>query len=224
MIFTTRILDQSQLAIARGLIGGAAVSDGRRSAFGAAGKVKNNLQVALDERGSAQLATLVVDALSRSQPFFRQALPSEISAPMINCHAPGMHYGPHYDAPVFMSPAGQRIRADLSATLFVTPPDQYEGGELTILRDGQAQEIKLAAGQLVVYPASLLHEVRPVRSGTRHAIVFWVQSMIQDKESRELFYRLDDVVERISRRIPEGDEVRDLVGVFSGLGRLWLKP
>ena len=178
----------------------------------------------LDADSGAQLASLEVEGLRISQQFFRQALPAEISAPMINCHAQGMHYGSHYDAPSFTSPSGQRIRADLSATIFLTPPEQYEGGELAILSEGQSQEFKLAAGQMVVYPASPLHEVRPLRSGTRHAIVFWVQSMIQDKESRELFYRLDDAIERVSRHVPESDELRDLLGVFSGFGRLWLRP
>lgn len=224
MIHTGAFFNDGELNQARGATRRAQKVDGGHSAMGAAGAVKRNQQYQLGPSDTAELSALVVNALRRNMDVFRMALPAEISTPMINFYDKGMTYGAHYDAPLFSAPGGNRMRADLSATVFLTNPADYTGGELVMLNDGQERAIKLAAGHIVVYPAALLHEVRPVLSGSRHAVVFWIQSMIQDQERRELFYRLDRAIEQVARKLPDSDEVRDLSGVFSGLGRVWLEP
>lgn len=224
MVFCDAVFGERELAHVRAMLARSQACDGRGSAAGAAGAVKRNQQFDLSPADTGELTGLVVNALRSHMGFFRAALPAEISQPMINCYRPGMAYGPHFDSPSFVAPGGARVRADLSATLFLTPPGQYEGGELVIWQDGASEAVKGEAGQLVVYPASQLHEVTEVRSGTRHAVVFWIQSMIRRDDERLLFYRLDKAIEDVSRELPNSQAVRDLTGVFSGLGRLWMEP
>jgi len=140
--------------------------------------------------------------------------------PMINRYAAGMCYGPHYDSPVFHAPNGRQVRGDLSVTLFLSEPLDYEGGELVDALSGR--RVKVGAGSLVLYPTGGLHEVTPVTSGTRHAVIFWVQSMVRDHEQRALLTALDECVERVSAKVPASDEVRQLTGIFSNLGRMWI--
>ena len=229
MIYAGPALSTDELASARDLMQRAQLTDGRESAPGAAGAVKHNLQSAPQAQTAAALAAIIIGALQRNMDFFRMALPAELSVPMFNCYRPGMCYGAHYDAPTFQAGDGRRMRADLSATLFLSTPESYDGGELVMMEGGHGcavneREFKLPAGHIIVYPAALLHQVREVRSGERHAAVFWIQSMIRSLEERELFYRLDRAVQDVSAKLPGSAEVRDLTGVFTGLGRLWLNP
>jgi hypothetical protein len=123
--------------------------------------------------------------------------------------------------PFMPTPDGPRIRGDLSATLFLSDPADYEGGELCFTRVGTEERIKLNAGDLFLYPASTLHHVAPVTRGERLAVVFWVQSMIRDHEKREMVVGLDGLVGRVAERLPGSTEVRDLAGVVGNLTRMW---
>ncbi len=221
MYIVENVLNAEELGWVRQLAANGRFGDGRRSAAGMAAAAKQNQQLETTPEQAQQLATLVISAIRRSGRFYRVALPLEISMPMVNRYAPGMCYGPHYDSPVFNSPDGRQVRGDLSVTLFISRPDEYEGGELHDSKSGQ--RIKLAAGSLVVYPTGGLHEVTPVTQGARHAVIFWVQSMVRDHEQRALLTALDKCVEDVSARMPPGsEEVRQLTGVFANLGRMWI--
>jgi PKHD-type hydroxylase len=214
------VLTREELGWAQKLAAEGRFSDGRGSAGGAAGTVKQNQQLEMTPEAGQQLCGMVIAALQRSNRFYRAALPLEISTPMINRYAPGMCYGPHYDSPVFHAPNGSQVRGDLSVTLFISNPADYDGGELHDSMSGK--RVKLDAGSLVVYPSGGLHEVTPVTRGARHAIIFWVQSMVRDHEQRALLASLDECVEKVSSRLPASDEVRQLTGVFANLGRMWI--
>jgi PKHD-type hydroxylase len=214
------VLTREELGWAQKLAAEGRFSDGRSSAGGAAGTAKQNQQLEMTPEAGQQLCGMVIAALQRSNRFYRAALPLEISAPMINRYAPGMCYGPHYDSPVFHAPNGSQVRGDLSVTLFISNPADYDGGELHDSMSGK--RVKLDAGSLVVYPSGGLHEVTPVTRGARHAIIFWVQSMVRDHEQRALLASLDECVEKVSSRLPASDEVRQLTGVFANLGRMWI--
>jgi len=214
------VLSKEELAWVQQLIAGGRFSDGRSSAGGVAGSAKQNQQLDLSPELGQQLSGMVIGALQRSNRFYRSALPLEVSAPMINRYAPGMSYGPHYDSPVFHAPNGSQVRGDLSVTLFITPSAEYDGGELHDSMSGR--RVKLEPGSLVVYPSGGLHEVTPVTRGARHAIVFWVQSMVRDHEQRALLTALDECVEKVSMKLPASEEVRQLTGVFANLGRMWI--
>jgi PKHD-type hydroxylase len=194
---------------------------GGESASGTAERVKANEQLQNTPADERMLGELVFQALGRHREFHRRALPLELSVPMINRYGPGMSYGPHYDRAFMMGANNRQIRADLSATLFVAPPEDYDGGELSIVQEGHDGSVKLEAGSLFLYPACMLHSVSAVTRGVRLAIIFWVQSMIRDHEQRSLVSNLDQVVGTLAARMPGSIEVRELSGVVNSLTRMW---
>jgi PKHD-type hydroxylase len=216
-----QVLTAAEIRAIRGLIGRSRFADGVTSAHGAARQVKANQQLECSREDHQRLVEIVFGALHRHRGFSRTALPLEISAPMLNRYAVGMTYGAHYDTPFIPTPDGPRIRGDLSATLFLTDPADYDGGELCFARVGAEARIKLHAGDLFLYPASTLHSVAPVTRGERLAVVFWVQSMIRDHEKREMVVGLDGLVGRVAERMPGSTEVRDLAGIVGNLTRMW---
>jgi PKHD-type hydroxylase len=220
MYIVENVLTGEELAWVGQLVSRCSFVDGKVSAGGVAASGKRNQQLAMPPEAAQELAGMVIAALQRSNRFFRVALPLEVSMPMINRYSPGMSYGPHYDSSIFHAPNGRQIRGDLSVTLFLTPPEEYDGGELVDETSGK--RVKLGAGHLAVYPTGGLHEVTPVTRGERVAIVFWVQSMVRDHEQRALLSSLDECVERVSARLPASDEVRNLSGIFANLGRMWI--
>ena len=217
------VLSPGELAEVRAMIARAWAVSGATSALGMAREVKANEQFTLAPDDAQKLANLVFAALKRNPLFYRYALPIDVSAPMINRYAQGMYYGPHYDASVMPSPSGAEIRTDFSATLFISEPDEYDGGDLLFDAMGMKSEIKLRAGDMILYPAGLLHEVRPVTRGARHAVVFWVQSRIAENEQRQLLFRMDEAVGALAHKHPDLSEVRELLGVFQNLSRMWMR-
>ena len=215
------VLAPAELEQVRALAASGKFSDGKGSAVGAAASVKANQQAELSPEQHGALANIVFPALRRHREFKRLALPVELSVLMINRYAPGMKYGAHYDAPFMAAPNGKEIRADLSATLFLTPPADYDGGELCIVTASQEQRVKLKAGDLCLYPSGHLHQVAEVTRGARLAVVFWVQSMIRDHEKRHLVSDLDGVVGSLAERMPGSVELRNASGVVNALMRLW---
>jgi len=215
------VLGAEDLEWIRALVRRSQFSGGSASAHGAAQQVKANQQLECSRADHEQLVQRVFGSLYRNAKFSRIALPLEISVPMINRYVEGMTYGPHYDHPFMPTPDGPRIRGDLSATLFVSDAQDYDGGELCFARVGGEQRVKLKAGDLFLYPSSTLHHVAPVTRGERLAVVFWVQSMIRDHEKRCMVADLDSLVGRLAERMPGSAEVRDLAGVVGNLTRMW---
>ena len=216
-----QVLGPAEIEAIRGLVGRSRFADGTVSAHGAARHVKANQQLECSRGDHQRLVEIVFGALHRHRDFSRTALPLEISVPMLNRYGVGMCYGAHYDMPFMPTPDGPRIRGDLSATLFLSDPADYDGGELCFARVGAEERIKLKAGDLFLYPASTLHSVAPVTRGERLAVVFWIQSMIREHDKREMVVALDGLVARVSDRMPGSTEVRDLAGFVGNLTRMW---
>lgn len=197
--------------------------DGRQTAGGTAAQIKANLQ--LDDRSeTAQtLSHTIVDVLSAHPQFISAALPHKIFPPKFNCYQQGGHYGVHVDNAVMQLPGGyERLRTDLSATLFLSNPDEYDGGELTIETDYGAQTIKLPAGDMIIYPSTSLHQVTEVSQGTRFSAFFWIQSMVRDAQQRAILYDLDQSIQTLTaQQAGPHSEVSRLSAVYHNLIRQW---
>lgn len=216
-----QVLVAGELHAIRDLVKRSHFAEGAASAQGAARQVKANEQLECSREDRQRLVDIVFGALRRHRDFYRLALPLEISLPMVNRYGPGMTYGAHFDMPFMPTPDGPRIRGDLSATLFLSDPEDYDGGELCFVRVGTEERIKLKASDLFLYPASTLHSVTPVTRGERLAVVFWIQSMIREHDKREMVVELDGLVDRVAKRMPGSTEVRDLAGAVGNLIRMW---
>jgi PKHD-type hydroxylase len=196
--------------------------DGKITAGGIAAKAKNNMQVSAKDPVAQQLSDMVVRALGGNALFLSAAMPLEVSPPLFNRYQDGQSYGVHFDAAVIPVPgARHRLRTDLAATLFLSAPDAYDGGELTLEGVHGGQQIKLPAGDMVLYPASSLHSVRPVTRGVRLASVFWVQSLVRGDDDRQILLDLDIAVQRIRNDDPDDPSVLPLTGIYQNLLRRW---
>lgn len=196
--------------------------DGKASAGSQAVLVKDNLQ--LDDRSeTAQtLRNIILARLASHPEFIAAALPKKIFPPKFNCYQHGGHYGLHVDGAIMTLPDGQAMRTDLSVTLFLCDPDEYEGGELVIDSHLGVQEVKLAAGDLILYPSTSLHEVRPVTAGARICSFFWLESMVRQTSRRETLFDLDQSIQQLTReRGGDDSEVRRLSWVYHNLLREW---
>ena len=196
--------------------------DGRVSAGYQGAPVKFNEQV--DERAAvaAECQSIILGALERHPGFISAVLPNEVYPPMFNRYGPGMTFGAHVDGSVRIHPhTGRKLRTDVSATLFLNEPDEYDGGELVVHDAFGAHRVKLAAGDMVVYPATSLHEVTPITRGRRLASFFWVQSLLRDDAQRALLYDLDNAIQRLNQTDADAQARRSLVGVYHNLMRQW---
>ncbi len=196
--------------------------DGRVTAGYQGAPVKFNQQI--DERSETAAACqrIVVSALERNPIFISSVLPNVVYPPMFNRYGEGMKFGAHVDGSVRISPHdGRKIRTDVSATLFLTNPDDYDGGELAVEDTYGRHSVKLPAGDMVVYPATSLHHVAPITRGTRTSCFFWVQSLIRDDSQRALLYEMDGAIQRLNQT--NADEVarRSLIGCYHNLVREW---
>ena len=203
----------------------AAWVDGRVTAGDQSSGAKRNLQVPEDAAEAALLGDIVGKALARSPRFMSAALPLRVYPPLFNRYVEGMGFGAHIDNAVRISPVtGARYRTDLSCTLFLTEPDQYDGGGLVIEGGHETGGVKLPAGDMILYPATSVHRVEPITSGERWASFFWVQSMVADAAQRDVLYDLDQGV--IAARSDLGDDhpaAVALVGVYHNLVRMWAR-
>ena len=218
------VLDADALQALRTLLdqAGDAWVDGRVSAGYQGAPVKSNQQI--DERAEVCLPAqrIVLGALERHPGFISAVLPNEVYPPMFNRYGAGMHFGPHVDGSVRIHPhTGRKLRTDVSATLFLADPATYDGGELQVHDHYGMHAVKGAAGDLVVYPATSLHQVAPVTRGVRLACFFWVQSLVRDDTRRSLLYELDNAVQRLNRTDADAEARRSLVGVYHNLVRQW---
>jgi PKHD-type hydroxylase len=196
--------------------------DGRATAGHQGAQVKRNLQIAEDAPIARELADPILAALERNALFISAALPARVYPPLFNRYEGGMHFGGHVDGAVRLVPGSAvRIRTDLSATLFISPPEDYDGGELVIEDTYGAHKVKLPAGDMVLYPASSLHRVAPVTRGARIASFFWVQSMVRDDAQRVLLFDMDMAIVRLTREAPGHEALVALTGCYHNLLRMW---
>lgn len=185
--------------------------------------VKSNEQLSASKEPATTLANHVLKILGRHPLFLSAALPEQIYPPVFNRYTNGGHYGVHVDSAIMHLPNGRDIlRSDLSATLFLTEPADYEGGELEIESSFGAQSVKLKAGDMVLYPSSSLHQVTPVTKGSRVAMILWLQSMVRDVSARENLFELDQSIQELTKILgPESEQVVRLSGVYHNLMRRW---
>jgi PKHD-type hydroxylase len=219
------ILTQDEIQAARALLGADAPwIDGRSSAGGQALAQKRNEQLAQDSAQSQQLRALVLTALQRDPLFFSAALPKKIFNPLFNRYSGDSNfYGAHVDGAVLRSKSpDQWVRSDISCTLFLAQPDEYEGGELRIQEAHSERHVKLPAGDLVLYPSSTVHHVAPVTSGARIASFFWIESMVRSTEQRLLLWNMDMHLLKLRSQVGEHDAaVVGLTGTYHNLLRMW---
>jgi PKHD-type hydroxylase len=216
------ILTPAQIREFRTALDAAAWVDGRVTAGFQSAHVKHNEQLPEDHPTAKQLGDLVLTSLERTPLFIAAALPLRVFPPLFNRYEPGHGFGTHVDNAIRQSKQfGLRIRTDLSATLFLNAPDEYDGGELVVEDRYGAHAAKLPAGHMVLYPASSLHHVRPVTRGARIASFFWIQSMLRGDEQRTLLFDLDTALQELSRDVPDHPAVVRLTGVYHNLLRAW---
>ena len=197
--------------------------DGRSSAGGQALAHKRNEQLSQDSAPSQQLRALVLAALQRDALFFSAALPKKIFNPLFNRYSGESNfYGDHVDGAVLRSQSTQQwVRSDISCTLFLAEPHEYDGGELRIQEAHSERLVKLPAGDMVLYPSSSVHQVTPVTRGARVASFFWVQSMVRDDGQRRLMFDLDVSIRRLTQDVPDHPALVQLTGVYHNLLRQW---
>jgi len=222
LLHVRNVLDAGQLARFREQLDGATWHDGRVTAGYQSARAKNNGQLAEDDPVARELGGIVLDALGRSASFMAGALPRRIFPPLFNRYGEGHAFEAHIDNAV-RYPRGQRdpVRTDLSATLFLAQPDEYDGGELVIEDTYGAHSVKLPAGDLILYPSSSVHRVTPVTRGARVASFFWIQSLVRDDGERSLLFDLDLAIQRLNRDAAEHPALVSLVGVYHNLLRRW---
>ena len=199
-------------------------ADGRVTAGYQSAKAKDNAQLPEDSPIARELGALVLEALSRNSTFFSAALPRRIYPPLFNRYAGGQSFGFHVDNAVRYDRnrgGAEPVRTDLSATLFLSSPDEYDGGELVIEDTYGVQSVKLPAGHMVLYPGTSLHKVNPVTRGTRSACFFWIQSMVRDDGQRRLMFELDVSIRRLTQDVPDHTALVQLTGVYHNLLRQW---
>lgn len=196
--------------------------DGRTTAGRQSARAKDNLQLAEGHPLAGQAGDLIIGALQSNALFISAALPLRVLPPMFNCYRAGQTFGSHVDNAIRQVPGtGHRMRTDLSATLFLTPPEDYDGGELVVEDTYGVHSVKLPAGHLVLYPATSLHHVRPVTSGARISSFFWIQSMVRDDGARTLLFDLDTAIQRVAQDLPDHPTAVQLTGVYHNLVRRW---
>lgn len=219
------VLAPEQLRQFRETLDAAQWQDGRATAGVQSARVKNNLQLPEDSPVARQLGERVVQALGRSPLFMAAALPARIYPPLFNRHEGGGHYGFHFDNAIRdVRGAGYRVRADISATLFLSAPDEYEGGELVIEDSPGGRSVKLPAGHMILYPATSLHQVTAVTRGARIAAFFWIQSVVREEAQRALLFDLDTAIQGLSPVAPDHPALMRLTGVYHNLMRRWAEP
>ncbi len=224
LIQIPQVLNSDQLKSLRTILdhAGDAWVDGRVTAGYQGSPVKFNQQI--DERSNAarECQKMIVTALEINPLFISAALPNALYPPMFNRYGEGMEFGLHVDGSVRLHPLdGRKFRTDLSATLFISDPDTYDGGELQIRDTYGTHSVKLPAGDMVLYPATSLHQVTPVTKGVRVACFTWIQSLVRDDGDRTLLFELDHAIQKLNAKDADSQARRTLVGTYHNLLRKW---
>jgi PKHD-type hydroxylase len=216
------VLSADEVKQARAKLDAAEWVDGKITAGYQAQRVKDNQQLLEGHPLHAELGEMVLKALAKSSLFMSAALPLRVFPPMFNRYAGGGQFGMHVDTAIrSVVPSGQRIRTDVSATLFLSSPEEYDGGELLVEDTYGAHSVKLPAGHMVLYPATSLHRVDPVTRGARVSSFFWVQSMIRSDGDRTMLFDLDRAIQKLAVDVPGNPVGVQLTGVYHNLLRRW---
>ena len=216
------VLQPEQVREARQLLDAAEWIDGRVTAGHQSARAKDNQQLPEDSALAKQLGEMVVAALERNARFVSAALPLKVFPPLFNRYAGGQSFGLHVDNAVRqIRGTPHRVRTDLSATLFLAEPTEYDGGELVVEDTYGAHAVKLPAGHMLLYPSSSLHKVNAVTRGARVASFFWIQSMVREDAQRAVLFDMDQAIQRLALQSPDHPSVVQLTGVYHNLLRMW---
>lgn len=216
------VLKPAQIAQARQLLGTAEWVDGRVTAGHQSAQAKDNQQVPEGHPVAQQLGDMILQALGQSPLFISAALPMKVFPPLFNSYSGGQSFGTHVDNAIrHVKGSSHRVRSDLSATLFLTPPEDYDGGELMVEDTFGVHSVKLPLGHMVLYPSSSLHRVEPIKRGRRVSSFFWIQSMVRSDAQRTLLFDLDNAAQRVNQDMPSNPAAVQLTGIYHNLLRQW---
>lgn len=222
LLHIENVVSAQELAWARSLLQQADWADGKITAGSQSATVKHNLQLPQHSAIAQQLSEWVHHAVLRHPQFFAAVLPKTVFPPLFNCYRTGQNFGNHIDNAVRHDPFSQQwLRTDVSSTLFLNEPDEYDGGELVIEDHYGSHSVKLSAGDMIVYPATSLHQVMPVTRGERLASFFWTQSMVASDERRSLLFDMDRAISALRAALGETEELVLLTGTYHNLLRQW---
>ena len=216
------VLTSDEVARIRQRIDSARWVDGNVTSGHQSAQAKYNEQLPEESEVAREIGTEIAAALGRSPLFFSAALPKRVYPPLFNRYGAGMTFGSHVDGAMRVHPpTGQRIRTDISATLALTAPEDYDGGELLVEDTYGVHSVKLPAGDLVIYPATSLHRVTPITRGTRVSSFFWIESMVRDDAQRSLLFDMDMALVRLNQQTPGHASLVTLTGCYHNLLRMW---
>lgn len=219
------VLTPQQVARFRARLDAAAWIDGNVTSGHQSAQAKYNEQIPEESPEARELGEEILHALAHNPLFMSAALPKQVFPPLFNRYRPGMTFGNHIDSAIRAhGPTGVRIRTDISATLFLAAPEEYDGGELLVEDTYGVQRVKLVAGSMVLYPATSLHRVEPITRGARVASFFWIQSLVREDAQRALLFDLDMAIIRLTREHPGDPALVALTGVYNNLMRMWTLP
>ena len=221
MLHIPGVLSPDQVKAMRARLASTDWIDGRASVGTQGAQVKRNRQLAEGSPAAVELGQVVSAALMANPLFFSSVLPLRILPPYFNSYAGGEHYGAHVDGAIRAQRGGAAVRSDVSCTVFLSDPDEYDGGELTVIDTYGAHEVKLPAGDAIIYPSTSVHEVRPVTRGERMASFLWVQSMVRDDWKRAMLFDLDTNIQALRGQHGDGPELVALTGHYHNLLRMW---
>lgn len=220
LVTIPEVLTKEDISVVHDLIATASFQDGRLSAGREAVTVKKNLEMSISDAEMQALNNLVMGKLVQNPDYIAAAFAKKIAAPFYAKYTEGMSYGNHIDDPV-MGPANQRYRTDISITIFLNEPEDYDGGELTISTTYGEQQVKLGAGDAVLYPSSSTHRVAEVTRGERLVAVTWLQSTVPDPAKREILYNLGQARESLIEHSPESRTLEQVSNSYVNLLRMW---
>ena len=223
MIHIPEVLPKAAVAEIRQVIDAGEWIDGNATSGSQSALAKRNEQLAEGSQAAQVAGNRILDALAKSPLFVTAALPQTVFPPLFNRYGGGQTFGTHIDNSIRQTRDGSlRIRSDLSATLFLTEPDDYDGGELLVEDTYGVHEVKLPAGDMILYPASSLHQVTPVTRGARTSSFFWIQSMVREDSRRALLFQMDIAIQQLAGKVGAGaPELVSLTGTYHNLLRMW---
>ncbi|OWG14727.1 PKHD-type hydroxylase [Delftia sp. K82] len=222
MLHIPDVLTRQQVTAIRTAIDAADWVDGRATAGSQGARVKRNRQLPEDSPVALEQGRIIEQALAANALYFSAALPARTMSPLFNRYADSETYGLHVDGAARRLPGAQQwMRTDVSCTLFLCDPEDYDGGELVVVDTYGTHEVKLPAGDLILYPSTSLHRVEPVTRGERVCSFFWAQSMVRDDTRRAMLFEMDQTIQRLREKLGETDETLSLAGQYHNLLRMW---
>lgn len=222
LVHIPQIISKDQVAQFRQLLAEAEWVDGRATVGAQGAQVKKNRQLATDDPIAKKIGEIILQAIYANPLFMSAALPLRTVPPLFNSYEGGEHYGLHVDGAIRLVPGSNlSLRTDVSSTLFLSEPDEYDGGELIVQDTYGSHEVKLPAGDLILYASTSLHKVEPVTRGARVCSFFWSQSMVRDDWQRTMLFELDATIQQLREQVGDNEQVLQLTGHYHNLARQW---